>query len=348
MALPVHPVAALAVAGLAMAGFKLYASLSQAARMVKRSLERYNDEKVRYYTSRKAVLETVLGYGQFKLAFWADCVRLPQLYARMKNPPGVVSCKGVENVHAGRPQMADIQQLAKVLEELHVLRWDEPGTGLLVRVAACGRMLTRPVGKDQVLHLEGFPDTPAGERVLEILAKNAPPPHSASGFLEENALLDALLGVPAVVDTETLLRELSAKPLSDLTQEEAFALRDQIDWRSLKVADAVGRLNRLAETVTGLPNDMVRLGEVYKRKLEQLELRVMQEPDYQAWTPGEQQDYQLMVVLQRAIRRLSRLDLVLERGNLRVLNAQGIQECRQQAAELVPLPDPEAKNARNW
>ena len=49
----VHPGAVIAVAGLAVAGFKLYTALSNSAQIVRSSLERYNDEKIRYYTVNK-------------------------------------------------------------------------------------------------------------------------------------------------------------------------------------------------------------------------------------------------------------------------------------------------------
>ena len=53
----VHPGAVIAVAGLAVAGFRLYTALSNSAQIVRSSLERYNDEKIRYYTVNKQVLE---------------------------------------------------------------------------------------------------------------------------------------------------------------------------------------------------------------------------------------------------------------------------------------------------
>jgi len=62
----VHPGAVIAVAGLAVAGFKLYTALSNTAQIVRSSLERYNDEKIRYYTVNKQVLETVVDYGKFR------------------------------------------------------------------------------------------------------------------------------------------------------------------------------------------------------------------------------------------------------------------------------------------
>ena len=52
----VHPGAVIAVAGLAVAGFRLYTALSNSAQIVRSSLERYNDEKIRYYTVNKQVL----------------------------------------------------------------------------------------------------------------------------------------------------------------------------------------------------------------------------------------------------------------------------------------------------
>ena len=67
----VHPGAVIAVAGLAVAGFRLYTALSNSAQIVRSSLERYNDEKIRYYTVNKQVLEvsSSWSYGM-SLVLW--------------------------------------------------------------------------------------------------------------------------------------------------------------------------------------------------------------------------------------------------------------------------------------
>ena len=115
----VHPGAVIAVAGLAVAGFKLYTALSNSAQIVRSSLERYNDEKIRYYTVNKQVLETVIDYGKFKLEIWDEFGALVQLFSRMTNPPGLISYKGMESVHAGRPQMDDIRNMVTAIKALH-------------------------------------------------------------------------------------------------------------------------------------------------------------------------------------------------------------------------------------
>ena len=299
----VHPGAVIAVAGLAVAGFKLYTALSNSAQIVRSSLERYNDEKIRYYTVNKQVLEKVVDYGKFKLELWDEFGALAQLYSRMTNPPGLISYKGMESVHAGRPQMDDIRNMTAALKALHEQQWDVVGTG----------MGTVPA-----------------------------PHHSDNGMIEEGAVLNGILGVPVVVDTDALYAELCDKPITELTKEEAFALKDQIDWRSLKLADAVGRINRLGDTVESIRSDVERLRDVWRSKIEGIGLLVQRTPDYNEFILADKQDYQFAVMLQRTTRLLTRLDLVLKRGNMCVLNSMAINDCKRQAAELVPLPDPNA------
>ena len=299
----VHPGAVIAVAGLAVAGFKLYTALSNSAQIVRSSLERYNDEKIRYYTVNKQVLETVIDYGKFKLEIWDEFGALVQLFSRMTNPPGLISYKGMESVHTGRPQMDDIRNMTVAIKALHEQQWDVLGTGMLA--------------------------VPA-------------PHHSDNGLIEEGAVLNGILGVPVVVDTDALYAELCDKPITELTKDEAFALKDQIDWRSLKLADAVGRIRRLGETVDSVRSDVERLREVCRSKIEGIGLLVQRTPDYNEFSLADKQDYQFAVMLQRTMRLLTRLDLVLKRGNMCVLNAMAINDCKRQAAELVPLPDPNA------
>lgn len=338
----VHPGAVIAVAGLAVAGFKLYTALSNSAQIVRSSLERYNDEKIRYYTVNKQVLETVIDYGKFKLEIWDEFGALAQLFSRMTNPPGLISYKGMESVHAGRPQMDDIRNMSAALKVLHEQQWDVLGTGMLTSLAIYGKTMTQKVEKDQVLHIEGFPDTEEGDSVLDTMGTVQAPHHSDNGMIEEGAVLNGILGVPVVLDTDALYAELCDKPITELTKDEAFALKDQIDWRSLKLADAVGRIRRLGDTVESVRSDVERLREVCRSKIEGIGLLVQRTPDYNEFSLADKQDYQFAVMLQRTMRLLTRLDLVLKRGNMCVLNAMAINDCKRQAAELVPLPDPNA------
>ena len=338
----VHPGAVIAVAGLAVAGFKLYTALSNSAQIVRSSLERYNDEKIRYYTVNKQVLETVIDYGKFKLEIWDEFGALVQLFSRMTNPPGLISYKGMESVHAGRPQMDDIRNMTVAIKALHEQQWDVLGTGMLASLAIYGKTMTQKVEKDQVLHIDGFPDTEEGDSVLDSMGAVPAPHHSDNGLIEEGAVLNGILGVPVVVDTDALYAELCDKPITELTKDEAFALKDQIDWRSLKLADAVGRIRRLGETVDSVRSDVERLREVCRSKIEGIGLLVQRTPDYNEFSLADKQDYQFAVMLQRTMRLLTRLDLVLKRGNMCVLNAMAINDCKRQAAELVPLPDPNA------
>ena len=202
--------------------------------------------------------------------------------------------------------------------------------------------MTQKVEKDQVLHIEGFPDTEEGDSVLDTMGTVPAPHHSDNGMIEEGAVLNGILGVPVVVDTDALYAELCDKPITELTKDEAFALKDQIDWRSLKLADAVGRIRRLGETVDSVRSDVERLREVCRSKIEGIGLLVQRTPDYNEFSLADKQDYQFAVMLQRTMRLLTRLDLVLKRGNMCVLNAMAINDCKRQAAELVPLPDPSA------
>ena len=340
--MPVHPGAVIAVAGLAVAGFKLYTSLSNTEQIVRSSLERYNDEKIRYYTASKQLLETVVDYGKFKLEMWNEFGVLAKLYSRMHNPPGIISYKGMESVHAGRPQMDDIRNMIASLNALHEQLWDVTGTGMLTSLAIYGKTMTQKVEKDNYLHIDGFPDTEEGDSMLDTMGTVPPPRHSDNGLIEESAVLNEILGMPVVKDTEALFAELSAKPITEITKEEAFALKDQIDWRSLKLADAVGRMRRLAETIKSVRSDVERLREVCRSKLESVGLLVQRTPDYNEFTLADKQDYQFAVMLQRTMRLLTRQDLILKRGNMRVPNTMTINECKRQAAELVPLPDPSA------
>jgi hypothetical protein len=64
------PAAVLAVAGLAVAGFKMYNNVASAQHIAENALERYEDEKLHYYEAQKETLKTLIDFGRQKLTMW--------------------------------------------------------------------------------------------------------------------------------------------------------------------------------------------------------------------------------------------------------------------------------------
>ena len=61
------PAAVIAVAGLAVAGFKMYHSVASSKHIVENALERYSDEKMHYYEVQKETLQLLIEFGKEKV-----------------------------------------------------------------------------------------------------------------------------------------------------------------------------------------------------------------------------------------------------------------------------------------
>ena len=340
----INPGLIVAAAGLAVAGFQVYHSVAGSEQIVNNAMERYNDEKLNYYMRQKQAVKVLMELGETKLRLWHEFGRLARIYSTGKNMPNLITYKGLESFHAGMPQMDYFLNLAATVDKIHALKWDEPGTGILMAVALYGRTMTQRVEPLKPIKVGNFPETKENHSLLDAVVQTKPEPHSTNGTIEEAAVMSEILSIPEVLEISVLVKkELAAKEVTKADKEDAIILKDKIDWQSLKLADAVGRMDRVAECARGIQSDLDRLQVVLMPLLEKLENVVKIKRDYHDFTEEEKSDYMMAALLQRALRINTRIDLLLKRGHLCVINSLSIHDGAKLAASIIPPVPPQAK-----
>lgn len=342
------PAAVLAVAGLAVAGFKMYNSVASSQHIVQNALERYSDEKMHYYATQRETLQLLVDFGKEKMAMWEEFSRLVRAFSKMKNPPNMVVYKESESFHAGKPQIDALADMCKTLEQLHANHWDELGTGLFTSIAIYGRTMTQKVEEEHQVHVAGFPETKTGSSILDTISENKPPQHSEMGMIEEGAALAEVASVPVLYEIDALKKKVfpEGKTLEGLSKEEALAVKDKIDWQSLKLADSVARLRRIAQYTGYIKRDAERLHTKLLEQLNRLDTILSMKTDYLEFTQAEKDDYMFTVLVLRTIRLITRIDLLLKRAKTCVINSLDVHDAIQRADEVVPAPVEANKRAK--
>ena len=343
------PAAVLAVAGLAVAGFKMYNSVASSKHIVENALERYSDEKMHYYEAQKETLQLLIEFGKEKVSMWEEFGRLVHAFAKIKNPPNMVVYKESESFHAGKPQIDALADMCSTLAKLKANHWDELGTGLFTALAIYGRTMTQKVEQEfTVVHIAGFPDTKTGSSIMDTISETQPPQHSSLGMIEEGAALAEVASVPALYDLETLKKKVlpEGKQLEDLNKDEALAVKDKIDWQSLKLADSVARLRRIGQYASYIKNDARRLHETLLKQYDKLDTILELKTNYLEFTQDEKNQYMFTVLVLRTIRLITRIDLLLKRAKTCVINTLDVHDAIQRADDVVPAPVAADKRAK--
>ena len=343
------PAAVLAVAGLAVAGFKMYNSVASSKHIVENALERYSDEKMHYYEAQKETLQLLIEFGKEKVEMWTEFERLVRAFAKIKNPPNMVVYKESESFHAGKPQIDALADMCDTLAKLKANHWDELGTGLFTALAIYGRTMTQKVEQEfTVVHITGFPDTKTGSSIMDTISESLPPQHSSLGMIEEGAALAEVASVPVLYDLETLKKKVlpAGKQLEDLKKEEALAVKDKIDWQSLKLADSVARLRRIAQYAGYIKRDAERLHQKLVEQYAKLDTILELKNNYLEFTQAEKNEYMFTVLVLRTIRLITRIDLLIKRAKTCVINTLDVHDAIQRADEVVPAPVAADKRAR--
>ena len=343
------PAAVIAVAGLAVAGFKMYHSVASSKHIVENALERYSDEKMHYYETQKETLKLLIDFGKEKMNMWEEFGRLVHAFAKIKNPPNMVVYKKSESFHAGKPQIDALADMCITLAKLKENHWDELGTGLFTALAIYGRTMTQKVEQEFVIvHIPGFPDTKTGSSILDTISENLPPQHSDLGMIEEGAALAEVASVPVIYDLETLKKKVlpEDKKMEELNKKEALAVKDKIDWQSLKLADSVARLRRISQYAGYIKRDAERLHTKLLEQLNKLDTILSMKTDYLEFTQAEKDEYMLTVLVLRTIRLITRIDLLLKRAKTCVINSLDVHDAIQRADEVVPVPVEANKRAK--
>jgi len=326
------PIAVWIAAGLGAAGIKLYMDMRDVKQIVENSQARYEDEKYNYYQTQKALLPLLLLAGNLKLEIWQSFERMADALEQIDNLPRQFKYMNFETFRMGKPEREALRDTAKVVNAILKGGMADVGSGVLTALALYGATMTHKFDEDEVSNLPGFPQCDKGTTILEALSthKIKVP---AAGNVAEASVLNAILDVPAVI------QDFGVDKLSKNDKNAAMKLKDKIDKHSMQLADVVGKMQRIHITIERLLNYVQKLNDDYLVQMEKVEQTLLEKKDYEKFTADEKTALVYAAFLVKTLKAMTRIDILLKRGNLYVFNTMDIREVIDQAKVLFPEED---------
>ena len=326
------PIAVWIAAGLGAAGIKLYMDMRDVKQIVENSQARYEDEKYNYYQTQKALLPLLLLAGNLKLEIWQSFERMADALEQIDNLPRQFKYMNFETFRMGKPEREALRDTAKVVNAILKGGMADVGSGVLTALALYGATMTHKFDEDEVSNLPGFPQCDKGTTILEALSthKIKVP---AAGNVAEASVLNAILDVPAVI------QDFGVDKLSKNDKNAAMKLKDKIDKHSMQLADVVGKMQRIHITIERLLNYVQKLNDDYLVQMVQVEQTLLEKKDYEKFTADEKTALVYAAFLVKTLKAMTRIDILLKRGNLYVFNTMDIREVIDQAKVLFPEED---------
>lgn len=326
------PIAVWIAAGLGAAGIKLYMDMRDVKQIVENSQARYEDEKYNYYQTQKALLPLLLLAGNLKLEIWQSFERMTDALEQIDNLPRQLKYMNFETFRMGKPEREALRETAKVVNAILKGGMADVGSGVLTALALYGATMTHKFDENDVSNLPGFPQCDKGTTILEALSTHqikVP----AAGNVAEASVLNAILDVPAVI------QDFGVDKLSKNDKNAAMKLKDKIDKHSMQLADVVGKMQRIHITIERLLNYVQKLNDDYLLQMDKIEQTLLEKKDYEKFTADEKTALVYAAFLVKTLKAMTRIDILLKRGNLYVFNTMDIREVIDQAKILFPEED---------
>ena len=230
------PLVVWAAAGIGAAGLKLYKSATSSANMVKNAIERYNEERFKFYKVLERLMPEVEKLGRMKLHIWGCYDKVYAILDRIENKPGHYTYKSHKNLHLLPQDVRKLKRIRRVVDRIQEKKLDTEGTGMLTVVAIQGGAASSysqsELERDEAkLVMEKIMDQPL--YTSEVTA------------LDEMSVLESIMCFPKVLRPGYF----SDKDGSKMTKDEAVRFKTDTDTQSLLLADAEARGERLLEVV---------------------------------------------------------------------------------------------------
>ena len=227
------PLVVWAAAGIGAAGLKLYKSATSSANMVKNAIERYNEERFKFYKVLERLMPEVEELGRMKLHIWGCYDKVYAILDRIENKPGHYTYKSHKNLHLLPQDVRKLKRIRRVVDRIQEKKLDTEGTGMLTVVALQGGAASSysqsELERDEAkLVMEKIMDQPL--YTSEVTA------------LDEMSVLESIMCFPKVLRPGYF----SDKDGSKMTKDEAVRFKTDTDTQSLLLADAEARGERAA------------------------------------------------------------------------------------------------------
>ncbi len=321
------PLAVWAAAGLGAAGVKLYKSVNSAKNIVDNAIARYSEERYKFFKKEEDLLPVIEELGHVKLAAWRYYREMFTIMSKIVNRPGHYTYKTHKNMHLLPHEIQKLKKIAVIVETLQENHLDKIGTGVLTVVALQGGAANN-YGKDSFLEED------EAKTILEEIS-DTPMDSAEYGELEELAILNAIMSFPPILGNKAF----ADKDGEQMSKEEALAFKNDIDAKSLLLADATGKLDRLLDVTQHALHIMQALTKRHREEIEKLMEILAVKQDYTFFTLAEKDELGYAIALGINLRELARTDVVLKTGNISVINGSALQACYNRVQDLLPVED---------
>lgn len=318
------PLVVWAAAGIGAAGLQLYRSATSSENMVKNAIERYNEERFKFYKTLERLTPEVENLGHLKLLVWGCYDKVFAILDKIENLPGHYTYKSHKNLHMLPQDVRKLKRIRRVVERIQEKKLDTEGTGMLTVVALQGGAASSysqsELERDEAkLVMEKIMDQPL--YTSEVTA------------LDEMSVLESIMCFPKVLRPGYF----SDKDGSKMTKDEAVKFKTDTDTQSLLLADAEARGERLLEVVRHVYKTMETLKNEQRQQILFLQNLLTTKTDYAAFTLEEKDRLNFVVALGFVLRELARTDIVLKNGNMSILNRSGLRIPLAKAQDLLPM-----------
>lgn len=326
------PIAVWIAAGLGAAGIKMYMDMRNVKQIVENAVARYDDEKYNYYQTQKALLPLLMLAGNLKLDIWQSFERLAISLDQVENLPRKMKYLNYEEFRMGKPERDALQETAKVVEAILQGGMADVGSGVLTGLSLYSGTMTQKMDQNEISSLPGFPQSDQGSTILEALSTHKIK-EPAKGQTAEAAVLNTILGVPKII------QGFPVNELSEGDKKAAMQLKDEIDKSSMELADVVGKMQRIHITMERLLGCFEKLNDEYMLQIGKLEELVKDKKDYEKYSSSEKTNLVYTSFLVKTMKSITRIDVLLKRGNLYVFNTMDLRESMDQVIKLFPETD---------
>ena len=318
------PLVVWAAAGIGAAGLKLYKSATSSENMVKNAIERYNEERFKFYKVLEQLTPEVEELGRLKLHIWGCYDKVFAILDKIENKPGHYTYKTHKNLHLLPQDVRKLKRIRRVVDRIQEKKLDTEGTGMLTVVALQGGAASSysqsELERDEAkLVMEQIMDQPL--YTSEVTA------------LDEMSVLESIMCFPKVLRPGYF----SDKDGSKMTKDEAVHFKTDTDTQSLLLADAEARGERLLEVVRHVYKTTETLNNEQREQIQFFQRLLLEKTDYQTFTLEEKDRLNFLVALGFVLRELARTDIVLKNGSMAILNRSGLRVPLGKAQDLLPM-----------
>ena len=292
--------------------------------MVKNAIERYNEERYKFYKKLDELLPRIEELGQLKVITWTCYDKVFVILDTVQNLPGHYTFKSHKNLHILPQDMRRLKKVVKVAQRIRDKDLAKEGTGMLTILALQGGAASsysqNALERDEAkLVMEKMMDQPL--YTSEVTA------------LDEMAVLESVMGFPKVLRPGYFADKDGKK----MTKDEASQFKEDTDAQSLLLADAQGRADRLLDVVNHVLKTMQILKKEQHEQIEFFQNLVLTKTDYNEFTLEEKDRLNFVVALGFVLRELARTDIVMKNGSMSIINRTGLRGPLGKARDLLPI-----------